>query len=536
MSSESILSKNIEYLKQNASNQVIINSILKASIDENFRLNKNTLEYNNTPLASHYNPQKEAQRIVESQCKNKNKIEYPIFVGLSNFYPILHLLDTYSLQKIFIVNYNAYALNLLLSTREYNFLSKTIIIDDPTNIESILSPIIEDHEIAKAVVVENPVHKRVFPNFHKEVLLCLASFFKKKSLSAISFLYFAPIWSRNIILSSLLKTHSSKCLQGVLKNKTALIVGGGPSLDENIEKIKALRDKVFLISLGNPLSTLKKHNIKPDLIVSTDGGFYSSLHLHPFYEESLPIVFPHTAYPSPLFHFKKRLSFSHGSLMENILYPQSPVIPMEGSVLLTAYRIAKVMEASKIIFAAADFGFYNNTHSKYSNSFVYDTLRITKVAPLTSLVFKRASASQKIKNYNDEYMLTNASLNQYRKAFEDIVSKDKSAFVLSKLSAKTTIPLLDMQVESNCNERLEISLNCEVENKLEDLIYRLENTYKKCRIEEEKTLLLEDKLLREVFPVEIKMLEEKGESAKIENRMRELISLCKTVLTNKKAL
>lgn len=55
-------------------------------------------------------------------------------------------------------------------------------------------------------------------------------------------------------------------LTNVYKDKTAVIVSAGPSLDMNIEVLKKNRDKIIIFCVGPALKTLMKNGIKPDFL------------------------------------------------------------------------------------------------------------------------------------------------------------------------------------------------------------------------------------------------------------------------------
>lgn len=59
-------------------------------------------------------------------------------------------------------------------------------------------------------------------------------------------------------------------LEGRFVGQTALIIGAGPSLNENIEKIKANRDKFVIFAVNKVLRVLEANGIIPDFAVCLD--------------------------------------------------------------------------------------------------------------------------------------------------------------------------------------------------------------------------------------------------------------------------
>lgn len=59
------------------------------------------------------------------------------------------------------------------------------------------------------------------------------------------------------------------------KGHTAVVLGGGPSLDENIDWIMSNREKLFIITVSRLCQRLQTLKIKPDLVVNIDPYVYS---------------------------------------------------------------------------------------------------------------------------------------------------------------------------------------------------------------------------------------------------------------------
>ena len=54
------------------------------------------------------------------------------------------------------------------------------------------------------------------------------------------------------------------------QGKTAIVLGGGPSLDLHLDWIKQHRDKIFILAVSRIANKLLKEELKPDLVVSVD--------------------------------------------------------------------------------------------------------------------------------------------------------------------------------------------------------------------------------------------------------------------------
>lgn len=67
-------------------------------------------------------------------------------------------------------------------------------------------------------------------------------------------------------IDCLVKEPTLGVFKDIYKDKTALVISAGPSLDKNLETIKKYRDKVIIFSVGQALRTLLHDDITPDFV------------------------------------------------------------------------------------------------------------------------------------------------------------------------------------------------------------------------------------------------------------------------------
>lgn len=56
-----------------------------------------------------------------------------------------------------------------------------------------------------------------------------------------------------------------------MEDMPAVLVAAGPSLDKNIERLKEIKDSVFILAVDTALNTTLKHGIIPDMTITVDG-------------------------------------------------------------------------------------------------------------------------------------------------------------------------------------------------------------------------------------------------------------------------
>jgi len=54
------------------------------------------------------------------------------------------------------------------------------------------------------------------------------------------------------------------------RSEPVIVCGSGPSIDENLDIIAALRDRAVIVSMGSCIRTLLVHGIRPDFHVETE--------------------------------------------------------------------------------------------------------------------------------------------------------------------------------------------------------------------------------------------------------------------------
>lgn len=82
--------------------------------------------------------------------------------------------------------------------------------------------------------------------------------------------------SKHWVLNTLMNAHIANnarplsVLKGLFKDKNALILAAGPSLKDNIEKIKEYRENFVIFSVNKSLNFLIKNGVIPDFVVVAD--------------------------------------------------------------------------------------------------------------------------------------------------------------------------------------------------------------------------------------------------------------------------
>ena len=497
--------KNIEELNKNKYNLRAIQKLKNYQTKNDLykiKLNKDnliTVIYNDKPLTSAYAPIEEAKRLINQNVKDSSS-HIGIFLSIASFYHIDYFLSLNEDSEAIIIEKDIEIVKLVFENIESKNLKRaTILLDE--KIEDIISFFnfyIAEENIKKIIYIRHIRTSNIKAenkNYYDNIHAILINNIKEKLMSLTSNYYFAPIWARNIIYNlKLNKGYSIKTYKNILNKKTPLLlISAGASIDNYIEKIKELSKTHFILSLSHAFNTLIKNGIKADAIVSTDGGFYSSIHIIDSIKNDIPIFTAHTTYPFPLTNIDKNriFYFSHDESFEKIIYSHENTnniyFQMEGSVIMPALRIANFLNPKYIILAGCDFCHLNDkSHSIYSNAVALDFLISDKLKTFENLKYKRLNDNQNIECYDNILRKSSASLISYKMHFETLANeiiKETEIFNLTKESAKIENVKIFNNISNNTNKKnivvndyIEETINeKEFLKKLESFIKNIDN-------------------------------------------------------------
>lgn len=492
--------KNIEELNKNKYNLRAIQKLKNYQTKNDLykiKLNKDnliTVIYNDKPLTSAYAPIEEAKRLINQNVKDSSS-HIGIFLSIASFYHIDYFLSLNEDSEAIIIEKDIEIVKLVFENIESKNLKRAIILlnEKIEDIISFFNFYIAEENIKKIIYIRHIRASNIKAenkNYYDNIHAVLINNIKEKLMSLTSNYYFAPIWARNIIYNLRLnKGYSIKTYKNILNKKIPLLlISAGASIDNYIEEIKELSKTHFILSLSHAFNTLIKNDIKADAIVSTDGGFYSSIHIIDSIKNDIPIFTAHTTYPFPLTNIDKNriFYFSHNESFEKIIYPHKNTnniyFQMEGSVIMPALRIANFLNPKYIILAGCDFCHLNDkSHSIYSNAVALDFLISDKLKTFENLKYKRLNDNQNIECYDNVLRKSSASLISYKTHFETLANeiiKETEIFNLTKESSKIENVKIFNNISNNTNKNITINNYIEETINEKEFLKKLESFIK----------------------------------------------------------
>ncbi len=227
-----------------------------------------TCTFNGKHIHSNYNPQREAQNFVSS-LKSDFTPSYIIITEPALSYSNKFLRQKFPGVKLCAVRFTD-------AFDDQNYLWDKVLYFKGEGFFQELFNAFGEETLLSAAIYSWPGSSLAFENINNE---CWKEIKKAVMLSRDIINtrnHFAKRWFLNTV--NFLKYTKRICTIKKI-NKDILITASGPSLKTSIEQIKKNRNKFYLISVSSSLSVMLYNGIIPDMVLSTDGGWWAKKHL-----------------------------------------------------------------------------------------------------------------------------------------------------------------------------------------------------------------------------------------------------------------
>ncbi|MBW7850418.1 MAG: motility associated factor glycosyltransferase family protein [Rhodospirillales bacterium] len=146
-------------------------------------------------------------------------------------------------------------------------------------------------------------------------------------------------------------------------NAPVLVVASGPSLEDNIDFVKRVQDRMIIISSGSSLAVLLKNGIKPDFHTNLERAksvYQRHVELAEEFDLSnIYVVMTSTIWPGIDSFFKEALYFLRPALSPLAVFCEhdAQILHNEGpQVANTSFALAKRLQAKEIYLLGVDLG------------------------------------------------------------------------------------------------------------------------------------------------------------------------------------
>ncbi len=174
-------------------------------------------------------------------------------------------------------------------------------------------------------------------------------------------------------------------------NHPVVVAGSGPNLENDIDFIKKNRDRFILLALPSALHYLRFHEIRPNLIISTDPGYWAKLHLAGF--ESYPLILPYSASVPHTFFDNITIPVSQNYFLDAPLLCNTNLfinLPSNGTVAGSALFYSFKYSSGPVFLSGLDFSFIDLLSHVRPHSFEnFIEQNSSRTFPLTDIYYRR---------------------------------------------------------------------------------------------------------------------------------------------------
>lgn len=296
---------------------------------------------------------------------------------------------------------------------------------EPGTPNEFLSRFVQEWDTGRILLVEwPPAIRSVSPEIHGHLVRAVVRGLEHLKANLMATGEFGRRWLFNT-LTNLSRFRGS--FYSDPERAPVVIAASGPTLNTAIPWIIQNRSKFRLWALPSSLKALDHNGIKPDLAVSTDPGWWASLHYRNL-PPDLPIALALSGYPLTQEMGKDRniILFGQNQFWDNRiisgLEDPLPSIASHGTVAGSALYLAKATGASEIVFTGLDFTFRDiQAHARPHPFELYEWMGTCRTKPLEGALSFRAwkQAPERLFGDNINRERTGPTLRSYAEWFMD---------------------------------------------------------------------------------------------------------------------
>ena len=303
-------------------------------------------------LHSSVNPEIEARFLVDSLKMTED------YIGMGLGYHVLELLNRYRSARVHIFESNIYLLYMAFTYIDWttyiaNGRMRVVYNDDLKQLVSELSGRFAEMKNAE-LLVHYPAIKMIEDAQTRQLL---EDFFVTTS----SMREQGGLLDSNFEVISKLNLPECGELKDIFKDKAVVIVGAGPSVDSQLDRLRKYRDKITVFATGHITRRLVNEGIIPDAVIITDPQPLMYKQIDGVNLKGIPMILLSTASASVIDYYNGSIyvAYQSGYELAEIKAKEIGATLFEtgGSVTTTALDIALRFGAGKIIFVGVDLAY-----------------------------------------------------------------------------------------------------------------------------------------------------------------------------------
>ncbi len=417
-------------------------------------------------IHSKYNPIDEAEKLISGVNRQIENSDMVIFWGMGLGYHIDVFIKFYSDKDYIIIEPQHNVFKAIVSRKGLentvtDRLKATIFLDSTDNVDELIERNIGSSISPMFIIL--PSYEKSFQDQYKKFYSDYGHYMQDYSLKSRTRKAFQKIWTKNVMqnFSEIISTTDIFNLErSAFRNKPAIIVSAGPSLDYEIENLKIIKKNglAYIFSAGSAISTLVENNVFPDAAWSIDPGETNFEVFKKVKDNSIidiPLVFATTVgyntaqmYQGSKLHFITNKDTISSCLIRYSDNKELTTVEDASSVAVVILEVLIKLEFNPIIFVGQNLAFENNQY--YSDGVDYGMF-----GEVGSGIKYDLDNTFKVKAAEGGYVNTTASLNNFRLDFEEVINKHKNVEIINTTkSGAEILGTYFIQLKTLIEERL----------------------------------------------------------------------------------
>lgn len=276
--------KNLEFLKKNSLS--LYNTVLNE-----IPVFKVKIELNDSDLTNYYISRNDVNCFINSIYSKERELLYTfnsvpkdveniILFGFGSELYANYISENFkNLNNVIIVEPSLQIFKQTLKDIDlYNLASKlktsTFIINkNAEDTAAIIVEMLKRNLNKKVAIIYNISYKSLFQEYFAEVEEYISQFIRTYMVNTLTKENFKQLWIVNTFKN--LKRNEPffiNDINDIFKNKIAIMVSGGPSLEKNIQELRNAKNKAVIFAVGSAIKILDSNGIVPHFRVAVDGN------------------------------------------------------------------------------------------------------------------------------------------------------------------------------------------------------------------------------------------------------------------------
>lgn len=387
--------------------------------------------YEGSPIYIHskYNPVEEAKRII-SQYSNLRD-EHVVFFGVGLGYHIDYFMDQFPTAAFSVFEPSVDLFHQSIVSRRQNYLSSTNLYQLEVGADQIETHYFLNELLQKfdngLILISLSSYEKIFQKSTSQFTEQFSQLIQAKKNNLLANVAFEQRWTINSVANFLHIIKSPNIFHDIKRehfcNKPALIVAAGPSLNDEIENLRIIKERglAYIFAVGSAINTLLHHDIYPDAACSYDPQAITQITFRELRNrkiDTIPLLYGSSVgyetvatYPGPKVHMISDQDTIAAALLERNDEQEINVVHDAPSISVITFQLLSKLECNPIILVGQNLAFRDD--QRYASGIGYMKQQVQE---------KDKKNSLSVEDVYGNLILTNTGFDYMRKALEEYIS------------------------------------------------------------------------------------------------------------------